>query len=256
MLAVLGAATAFAAAPTAVAATSPAAPSQAPPAPTQWVTDGAAFLSEPVRAALDARLARYETQSGHQVLVWIAHSTGTDPFEDWAVRAFSAWKVGRRGLDDGAVLFIMADDHKLRIKVGYGLEDKLTDIQAGRIISDVIVPRIRAGDRDGAARVGVEAILAALGGAGATGDAPVADQDLPGKPQIGWGTMLLLGLIGLGILVFVVTHPAAAVLFLTTLASNRRGGGGWGGGGFSGGGGGGFSGGGGRSGGGGASGSW
>jgi len=232
------------------------APAAVPPAPAQWVTDGAGFLSEPVRAALDARLGQYEHDSGHQVLVWIGHTTGGAPIEDWAVRAFAAWKVGRRGLDDGVVLFIMADDRKLRIEVGYGLEAKLTDLQAATIIRDVVVPRIRAGDRDGATRAGVEAMLAALGGAGAAEGVPVADQEAPPRPQLGWGTILLLGLLGVGILIFVATHPAAAVFFLTTLASNRGRGGGWGGGGFSGGGGGGFSGGGGRSGGGGASGSW
>ena len=221
-----------------------------PPAPTRFASDGAGFLSEPARAELDERLARFEQTSGHQVLLWIGRTTGGAPIEDWAVRAFAAWRVGRKGLDDGVVLFVMADDRKLRIEVGYGLEANLPDARAAQIIRDAIVPRLAAGDRDGAARAGIDGILSALGGA-APGSQPVAEAPVP---QLGWGTLLLLGLLAAAFLGFLITHPGAALLLLTTInGGGNRGGGGWGrgGGGF-----GGFSGGGGRSGGGGASGSW
>jgi uncharacterized protein len=235
-----------------------------PPSPTRFVTDGAGFLSAPTRDELDQRLARYEHDTGHQVLLWIGQTTGGEPIEPWAVRAFAAWRVGRKGLDDGVVVFIMAADRKLRIEVGYGLEDRVPDAVASRIINDQMIPRLRAGDRDGAARAGVAGVLAAVGGeAGAPQDA-VRN---PGAPrEIALGTLILYGLIGILVLGFLITHPTLALLLLQTLASNSgRGGGGWGGGGFGGGGfggggggfgGGGFSGGGGRSGGGGASGSW
>ena len=222
-----------------------------PPAPTRFATDEAGFLSEPVRAELDTRLVQFEHDSSHQVLLWIGRTTGGVPIEDWASRAFAAWRVGRKGLDDGVVLFIMGDDRKLRIEVGYGLEDRLPDARAARIIREGVVPRLAAGDRDGAARAGIDGILAALGGA-AAGPHPVAGAP---APQLGWGTLLLLGLLGAAFLGFLITHPAAALLLLTTFNGGRNRGGGWGGGGW-GGGGGGFSGGGGRSGGGGASGSW
>jgi len=165
------------------------------------------------------------------------------------VRTFAAWRVGRQGSDDGVVLFVMADDRKLRIEVGYGLEERLPDIRAARIIRDQIAPRLQAGDRDGAAQAGVGAILDALGGAGA----PAADVPGANAPQahLSLGEMIVLGILGLLVLGFIVTHPGLALLLLTNMGSGRRGGGG----GF-GGGGGGFSGGGGRSGGGGASGSW
>jgi uncharacterized protein len=239
-----------AAAPARAASPSASASMTPPAAPTRWATDDAGFLSEPTRAALDARLAGFEGATHHQVLLWIGHTSGGDPIEDWAARAFAAWKVGRHGLDDGAVLFILADDRKLRIEVGYGLEDKLTDVQAARIIREIIVPRVQAGDRDGAARAGVGAILAAVGG-----EIPGANPDAQPRPQLSWGAILLMGLLGIGLLAFAVTHPSAAIFLFSMFASGRgggRGGGGWGGGG----GGGGFSGGGGGSGGGGASGSW
>lgn len=239
--------------PAALAAEAPV-----PEAPTHFATDGAGFLSPAARLELDGRLRDFQASTGHQVLLWIGRTTGGTPIEDWAVRAFAAWRVGRKGLDDGVVLFIMADDRKLRIEVGYGLEDRLTDARAASIIREQITPRLRQGDRDGAARAGVASILAALGGA--PGVAPVAPVVHPELPRLGWGGLIALGLLGIVVLWFLVTHPALAILFLTQLASTRGGrrGGGFGGFGGSGGGfsGGGFSGGGGRSGGGGATGSW
>ena len=90
-----------------------------PPSPTQWVTDTANFLSPEAVRSLDARLAAYAQATGHQLIVYIAPTTGDAPIEDWAVRAFAKWKVGRKGLDDGLALFIMPQDHKMRIEVGY-----------------------------------------------------------------------------------------------------------------------------------------
>lgn len=213
-----------------------------PPAPTDWVTDKAAFLSPGTVAALDARLGDYDRQTGHQVLVYVDRTTGGAPIEDWAVKAFAAWRVGRKGIDDGLVLFIFSDDHRLRIEVGYGLEDRVPDIVASRIINDRMVPRIRAGDADGAVRAGVDALVAAIGAPG--GARPAAHAPLPAWELAGGAILLLL------IIIFALTHPGLAWILLTSIGSGR------GGGGFGGGGGGGFGGGGGRSGGGGASGSW
>ncbi|HVT60845.1 MAG TPA: TPM domain-containing protein [Thermoanaerobaculia bacterium] len=235
-----------------------------PPAPTRWVTDGAGFLSPSVRQELDARLEQYQARTGHQVLVWIAGSAGGEPIEDFAVRAFAAWRVGRKGIDDGLAIFIFAADRKIRFEVGYGLEDKVPDIIASRIIREVMTPRLQAGDRDGAVVAGVDATLAAISGtSGGEGAAAGAEQGArrgfepgavprsarrPGRP-LGLGQLILFGIIGLAFLILLITHPSFALFLLFNLLSGGRGGGG-------GGGGGGFSGGGGRSGGGGASGSW
>jgi len=126
-----------------------------PRSPDQWVTDTAGFLSAEAVGRINARLRAYEAESGHQILVYVAQSTGGYPIEEYAVRAFKAWAPGRKGLDDGLVLFVMADDRKMRIEVGYGLEDKVTDAQAARIINNVLAPKFRAGDRDG----GIEAAV-------------------------------------------------------------------------------------------------
>lgn len=225
-----------------------------PPAPNRWVTDESGFLSPTTRAQLDAQLESYEQQTGHQVLVYIGKSTGGVPVEDWAVRAFADWKVGRQKLDDGLVLFIFPADRKMRIEVGYGLEDRVPDAVASRIIREVLTPGFRAGQNDAAVTQAVSALLGAIegkavpgvGGSGAPKAMPV-----PSTVQL-----VFFGIVALAFLLLLITHPSLALNLLFLFASSgRRRGGGWGGGSW-GGGGGGFSGGGGRSGGGGASGSW
>jgi uncharacterized protein len=217
-----------------------------PPPPVHWVTDGSNLLSPAMREDLDQRLKAYQEGTGHQVLVWIGGTTGGDPLEDWTVRAFAAWKVGRQGLDDGLVLFVFTGDQKVRIEVGYGLEGQVPDLVASRIIRETILPLLKAGDADGALNEGVDRILKVVGG-DATAREP-QDQGRRSGPPIGLGGWILIGVLGLAFLVLAVTHPGMAIWLLFNILSGGRGGGGGGGGGWSGGGG--------RSGGGGASGSW
>jgi uncharacterized protein len=220
-----------------------AAAAPAPPAPARWVEDRAGFLSPAARAALDARLEGYERATGHQVIVWIGKTLEGAPLDDWAVRTFKAWKIGRKGLDDGIAMFVLADDRAIDIEVGYGLEDKVPDAIASRIIREVMAPRLRAGDRDGAVTAGADAVLAAIEGkpwAAAPATAPSAR-----APSL--LTWILGGLALIAFVIFAITHPRMAMFMLWTIMAGGRGGG-QGGGGFGGGGG--------RSGGGGARGGW
>jgi uncharacterized protein len=219
-----------------------------PAPPSRWITDTAGFMSTAAARALDSRLAAYEQSTGHQLIVYIGQTTGDAPIDDWAVRVFQRWKVGRKGMDDGLVLFIMAADRKLRFEVGYGLEPQVPDAIASRVINDVIVPRIQAGDRDAAVTAGMDAVMTVIGG----GTLPAAERRGPAPQPLTLGQLIFFGIIGIVILFVLVTHPSLAMFLLFSILSGggRRGGGDdWGGGG-------GFSGGGGRSGGGGASGSW
>jgi uncharacterized protein len=220
-----------------------------PPSPGRWATDEASFLSRQTVAALDARLENFERQTGHQVLVFIGRTLGEGAvIEDWAVKTFEAWKVGRRGLDDGLVLFIMAEDRKMRIEVGYGLEDRVPDIRASRVINDILVPGFRAGLQDEAVDKAVSALLGYITG----GEAPADEQGRPGGAVPRAKSIVNMIFVGLAVLVFLfilITNPSLALWLLVSILSGGRSGGG-------GGGGGGFGGGGGRSGGGGASGSW
>lgn len=151
----------------------------APPAPDAPVTDLSGVLSPAIERSLSRRLAAYEASSGHQIVVWIAHDSDGAPIEDFAARAFAAWKIGRAGLDDGVALFALTDEHALRIEVGYGLEAKLTDLAASTVIRTTMAPLIQRGEWDAAVVRGVEAVVdvlegrpGALPGDGAGGAAP------------------------------------------------------------------------------------
>jgi len=226
-----------------------------PPPPTRWATDTAGFTSPQALQAVDRVLENFERATGTQVLVWIGDTTGGAALEDWTVRAFARWKVGRKGLDNGLILFLFASDRRARIEVGYGLEDEVPDATASRILNDVVLPRIRAGDRDGAVQAGVNALLAAIsegsGGITAAGTPAERSEDSSragsrSRPM-SFAQMVLVGLLVLGFLVLLVTNPGLALYLLFSILSGGRGGGGGGGG---------FSAGGGSSGGGGASGRW
>lgn len=225
---------------------------EVPAEPTRWVTDSAGFLSEGAREELDGRLEAYQRRSGHQILLWIGPTTGDVPLEDFTVRAFAAWKVGRLQIDDGLVLFVFAADRKVRVEVGYGLEGQVPDAIASRIIRETIVPRVEAGDRDGAMRAGIAALIAAIEGPGGAsepgvGPAPEASPPVEGWRSLGIGRIVLIGLGVVAFLILFATNPGLAVYLLFSVLSGGRGGGGGGGG---------YSGGGGRGGGGGASASW
>lgn len=232
-----------------------------PPSPTHWATDTAGFVDSDTISQLDARLHSYQTKTGHQVLVYIAPTTGDTPLEDWTIKAFTKWKVGRKGLDDGLVLFIFSTDRKLRIEVGYGLEGTMPDAKAADIIRDTITPQLKAGHPNAAVVAGVNAILSVLGGEapGAAGS-PVPEASDQSSVSDSSAIFAILFFFGTLLLMFALWWYVArhATAFLGSGRSSGSSGGFFGGGGSDGGGdfGGGFSGGGGMGGGGGASGGW
>jgi uncharacterized protein len=128
------------------------------------VTDLTGTLSAPQQAALEGDLARLEARKGAQVAVLMVPSTAPETVEQYAVRVEEAWKLGRKGVDDGVLLLVAKDDRKLRIEVGYGLEGVLPDAIAKRIIDEDIVPRFKQGDFHGGVRAGVERIVKVIEG--------------------------------------------------------------------------------------------
>jgi len=224
-----------------------------PPVPARWATDEAGFLNPDTIASLDGRLGAFARETGTQVLVYVGRTSGDASIEEWAVKVFEAWKVGRKGLDDGLVLFIMAGDRRVRIEVGYGLEERVPDARASRIIREVLLPGFRDGRQDAAVTEAVADILALVSGRAEEGN-PAGGRPSQGLRR-GRSTANKIFAIVAGVffLILFITNPSLALALLFSVFS---GGGRGEGGGFSGGEGGGFSGGGGRSGGGGASGSW
>jgi uncharacterized protein len=145
----------------------PATPAQslvAVPPLTSPVTDTTGTLAADQVAALDAKLRAFEQAKGSQVAVLIVRSTQPEAIEQYALRVAEAWKIGRKGVDDGAILVVALDDRKLRIEVGYGLEGALPDATANRIIDEDIVPAFRRGDYYGGIATGVDRMLRVIEG--------------------------------------------------------------------------------------------
>lgn len=128
------------------------------------VVDQTGTLSASDAAALTQRLKDLETRKGSQVAVLIVPTTQPETIEQFSIRVAEAWKIGRKKTDDGALLVVAKDDHKLRIEVGYGLEGALPDVTARRIIDEIIVPRFKTGDFAGGITAGVDRIIRIVDG--------------------------------------------------------------------------------------------
>jgi uncharacterized protein len=100
----------------------------------QRVTDLTNTLDTSQIQALEARLAAFESGKGSQIAVLMLPTTKPETVEQFGIRVAEAWKLGRKGVDDGVLLLIAKDDHKLRIEVGYGLEGVLNDATSNRIV--------------------------------------------------------------------------------------------------------------------------
>ena len=94
----------------------------------------------------------------------IVPTTGEETIEQFSIRVAEAWKIGRKKIDDGALLVIAKNDRHLRIEVGYGLEGALTDATSRRIIDEVITPKFKAGDFAGGVRAGIERMIGVIDG--------------------------------------------------------------------------------------------
>lgn len=136
------------------------------PALTAQVTDLTATLSPRQSAALEQRLHQFELRTGSQIAVLIVPTTAPDTIEQYALRVAELAKLGRKNVDDGALLLVAKDDHALRIEVGYGLEGALNDAISKRIVSDIITPYFQRDDLYGGVSAGVDAILKVVNGEG------------------------------------------------------------------------------------------
>ena len=209
-----------------LAGSSAAADLATPPLPVQWVTDSVHLLPGETTQKLNARLAAYERKTGHQVIVWIGATSGVVPIRDFAVKTFASWQLGQKKLDDGLLLMILAQDRKIAIEVGYGLEGRVPDATAARIINDVMVPKLRAGDASAAVVLGVDATLQAIDGAPFVDNTTQAPPDAPPEAKPSLLRLVLLGLLILGFIVLALTHPSLALSLLWVLGTGGRGGGG------------------------------
>jgi len=253
---------------------------------TNHVVDRTATLNTEQLSQLDENLREFEKRKGSQIAVLIVPSTQPEAIEQFSLRVAEQWKLGRKNVDDGAILVVAKNDRSLRIEVGYGLEGALNDAISKRIIEEVIVPYFKQDDFYGGISAGIQQIIKVVDGEplAAAPQSGVSQDSIDFKtlfPLVLVAAMVVGGLLRallgrllgalvtsgiIGIVAWMVAGAiasaviAAVIAFLLTLMVGGRAGvggiymgGGFGGGGL---GGGGFSGGGGGFGGGGASGRW
>ena len=134
-----------------------------PPASAR-VTDLTGTLSGQAVNRLESKLAAFEAAKGSQIVVLIVPTTEPEDIEQYGIRVAEAWKLGRKGVDDGAILLVAKKDHRVRIEVGRGLEGVLTDVTVGHITADTITPHFKLSDYDGGVEAGIDQILAVVSG--------------------------------------------------------------------------------------------
>ena len=249
----------------------------------QRVTDLTQTLSAEQQAALETKLAQFEQRKGSQIAILLVPTTQPEAIEQYAIRVVEAWKLGRKGVDDGVLILVAKEDRKMRIEVGYGLEGIVPDSIASQIIRDAMRPHFKQGDFYGGLDTATDQLIARINGEPLPAPTPEGSGDGSWEdllPALLFGGLLLGGLLraifgsflgglvngglvgaaiwllGGGMLVALVL---AFIAFILTMSGGLGGINGYSGGHGSGGGGfghGGFSGGGGGFGGGGASGDW
>jgi uncharacterized protein len=128
------------------------------------VNDYADILSSATENQLEAVLSDLEQTDSTQIAVLTIPSLEGENLEEYAIRVAETWKIGQENLDNGAILIISKNDRQLRIEVGYGLEGTLTDLMAGRIIQNIIVPRFKTGNFDQGVTDGIQAMIQVVRG--------------------------------------------------------------------------------------------
>jgi uncharacterized protein len=123
------------------------------------VVDQTGTLGSGDVASLNQTLRNFEARKGSQIAVLIVPTTEGEAIEQFSLRVAETWKIGRKKIDDGALLVIAKNDRHLRIEVGYGLEGAVTDVTSKRIIDEIITPKFKAGDFAGGISAGINRII-------------------------------------------------------------------------------------------------
>jgi uncharacterized protein len=160
------------------------------------VVDQTGTLSSDDIAHLTQTLKDLQSRKGSEVTVLIVPTTAPETIEQFSIRVAEAWKIGRKKIDDGAILVVAKDDRTLRIEVGYGLEGALNDVTVKRIIDETIRPRFRSGDFAGGISAGVERIIAVIDGEQLPAPPPHQTSDLLNVDLFNPVTVILVIIVG------------------------------------------------------------
>jgi uncharacterized protein len=165
---------------------------------TSQVHDDAGVLSKETVHELEALLAAYRDSTSNEIAVLIVPSLGGDPIEEYSLRVAEKLALGNKEKDNGALLLIAVEDHKMRIEAGYGLEGVLTDAVCNRIIRNELAPNFRANDYDNGVKEGIDAMIDAIGGE-YTSDVNTSSDTFV-APEMTWQERLMIGGFVFGIL--------------------------------------------------------
>lgn len=173
----------------------------APPTFSQPLVDAAGVVPDDAERQVIAELTDYQARSGNQIAVAVVDTTGSQSIEDFSIDLARSWGVGQKDKDSGVLVVIATGDRKLRIEVGRGLEGQLTDLQAGRIIRERLVPLLERNDITAAVVQGTRAIRTALGdtevGELPAALAPAEESRTRSVPWLPMAALAGLGVLGL-----------------------------------------------------------
>jgi len=129
-----------------------------------YVNDDAGMISPSAKSKIEEVLRAFEQSDSTQIVILTVPSLEGENIEEFGIRVAEAWKIGQQGKDNGVLFIVSKQERRIRIEVGRGLEGKLTDLMAGRIIDQVIKPRFKQADFDGGFITGVSALIDATRG--------------------------------------------------------------------------------------------
>jgi uncharacterized protein len=166
--------------------------------PELWNTrvhDDAHALKQETIDKLEKQLEAYEDSTSNQIAVLIISSLDGETIEEYSLRVAEKWKLGQKNKDNGVLLLVAVDDHKMRIEVGSGLEGVLTDALSSRIIRNEMAPDFRRADFDSGVTAGIDGIIAAIGGEYTANDSTeITELSLTARILIGLGIYVFLGI--------------------------------------------------------------
>jgi uncharacterized protein len=195
-----------------------------------YVNDYGNLISPSVRAELENELKSFEQTDSTQIVILTIPSLEGEVIEDLSIKVAESWKIGQKNKDNGVIFLVAKQERKMRIEVGRGLEGRLTDLMAGRIIDLVVKPRFKRGDFDGGFIAGVSALIDATRGE-FKADGNHRPQKVDRFSRIStfliFGGMILLvlgslsrilggiaGAIGLPLLVYLGVFPVGLILLI------------------------------------------
>jgi uncharacterized protein len=150
--------------------------------PVGRVNDLAKVLNSSQTISLEQRLVDYEKNTSNEIAILIVKSLNGENIDDYGIKVFEQWKIGKKGKDNGILIIVAVDDRKTRIDVGYGLEAKVNDARTGDIIRNVMAPEFRKGDYYAGIDKAVDALTNYIGGE----DAPAVTLETKSSFDLFW----------------------------------------------------------------------